>query len=546
MTAPKAEAALSTAVDELFSEWNKPDSPGFAVAIIQNGGIIYERGYGMADLEHDIPISPTSVFDIGSTSKQFTALCVVLLARQGKLSLDDEVQKYITEMPRYKHPVTIRHLIHHTSGIRDYLTLMDLAGMRYENEYPDDEVIRLVARQKELNFRPGDEHLYSNSGYLLLAEIAKRAAGIPLSVFAEEHIFKPLGMTNTHFHDDFTRIVKNRAIGYSPKSAGGFQIDMSIFDVVGDGAVYTTVEDLYRWDQNFYHNILGGDGQDLIDEICTPGSLNSGEALEYAFGLAVERYHGLKLVSHGGAWAGYRADMLRFPEQRFSVICLSNLGSTNPTGLAKQIADLYLADKFTERHEEKPTPDAAQVAQVIELPAAELEDKAGFYRSIKSGVIWELAVKDGKLFIEIFGLSIALAPASSTRFLAVDFIYRVELEFETPDADAAAQVSVRIEDDKPDVFQRLKSVALNPDQLQEFAGAYHCAELEATYKISMEEGKLLLKRKNSPPETLKPTSQDLLKGTHATFQFTRDKHQRVAGFNLDAGRVRNIRFVKTG
>ena len=194
---------FTTKVDELFSEWNRPDSPGCAVAIIQRGQIIHSRGYGMADLEHAIPISTNSVFDIGSISKQFTAMSVAFLARQKKLSLDDEIQKHLPEIRRYKYPITIRHLIHHVSGLRDYTTLMELAGLPFENEYPDEEIISLIARQNELNFKPGDEHLYSNSGYFLLGEIVKRVSAMSLRAFADENIFTPLAMNSTHFHDDW-------------------------------------------------------------------------------------------------------------------------------------------------------------------------------------------------------------------------------------------------------------------------------------------------------------------------------------------------------
>jgi CubicO group peptidase (beta-lactamase class C family) len=335
---------LTARVDKLFADWNKPDSPGCAIAIIQEGEIIYMRGYGMADLEHDIPISSKSIFDIGSTSKQFTAICIALLICQEKLSLDDEVQKYITEMAIYEHPITIRHLVHHISGIRDYLSLMELAGMRFENEYPDEEVIGLISQQKGLNFITGEEYLYSNSGYILLAEVVKRVSGQSLSKFADEQLFKPLGMDNTHFHDDFTMIVKERAMGYSPNDQGGYRIDMSIFDVVGDGCIYTNVEDLYLWDKNFYLNILGGYGQDLIEMVTTTGTLNSGEPLDYAFGLEIGEYKGLKMVHHSGSWMGYGAELIRFPEQRSSVICLTNLSSINPSRLTKQVADLYFSD----------------------------------------------------------------------------------------------------------------------------------------------------------------------------------------------------------
>lgn len=527
---------LTNKVDDLFSEWNRPESPGFALAIIRDDEIIYKRGYGTANLEYDIPISSNSVFDTGSISKQFTAMCIALLAKQGKLSLDDEIQKHVLEMPRYENLITIRHLIHHTSGIRDYLTLMDLAGMRFENEYPEDEIVGLIARQKDLNFEPGDEFLYSNSGYFLLAEIVQRVSGKSLRTFADENIFTPLKMKNSHFHDDFTIIVKDRAIGYSPKSEGGFRIDISLFDGVGDGAVYTTVEDLFLWDRNFSKNILGGVGQELIEEVTTPGTLNSGETLDYAFGLHVGQYRGQKMVSHGGAWAGYRAEMVRFPEQRFSVICLSNLGSTNPTKIAKKIADIYLATEFA-AHQKANTQSEIQF---IEIPAVDLESKTGSYLSTKAGSILDLSIKDGSLMIES---SYPIAPISQNHFVDVQFP-EIEIKFSKPNSDEPTQMSVSIESGKPDIYQRLTVVALKPEQLSDFVGEYYCEDLDVTYKITSEDNKLLLNRRNSSKENLKQTIKDLLNAGGVTLQFIRDDHSRIVGFNLGAGRAKNIRFTK--
>jgi CubicO group peptidase (beta-lactamase class C family) len=334
---------ITDKVDQLFAQWDKPDSPGCALAVIQNGEVIYKRGYGMANLEYDIPISSNSVFDIGSNSKQFTAMCIVLLARQNLLNLDDELQKHIPEIPQYSQTITLRHLINHTSGLRDYLNLMDLGGMIIENDYPDEEVIALIARQQSLNFAPGTEQLYSNSGYFLLSEIVKRVSGKSLRLFAEEQIFAPLGMKNTHFHDNFKEIVRNRADGYAPKDGGGFEICMSLHDSCGDGQLYTTIEDLLLWDRNFYDNILGGYGQDLIEEITIPGKLDNGEPISGAFGLQIGDRGGLKTVMHGGSWMGYQSQFIRSPDAHFSVICLANLSTFNPTKLAFQVADIYLA-----------------------------------------------------------------------------------------------------------------------------------------------------------------------------------------------------------
>ncbi|MFQ5628604.1 MAG: serine hydrolase domain-containing protein, partial [bacterium] len=260
-----ANDTLSAKVDQIFADWDKPDSPGCALAVIQDGKTVYSRGYGMADLEHDIPISPQTVFYIGSTSKQFVTFSIALLAEQGKLGLDDNIRKYLPEFPDYGQPITIRHLIHHTSGIRDYLTLWSLAGRNYLDYMPEDVVLDMICRQKELNFSPGEQHLYSNSCYFLLAVIVERASGQSLREYADKHIFKPLAMKNTHFHDNNKHIIKKRAYGYAPGKIGGFDQLIMRFDLVGSGGLYTCVEDLYLWDQNFYHNKLGKGGQEIID-----------------------------------------------------------------------------------------------------------------------------------------------------------------------------------------------------------------------------------------------------------------------------------------
>jgi CubicO group peptidase (beta-lactamase class C family) len=336
--------SLQMQVDKVFALYDKPDSPGCALGLIRDGAFIYRRGYGSANLELGVPITTKTVFDIGSTSKQFTAASIVLLAQQGKLALDDDIRKYVPEMPTYSRPVTIRHLLHHTSGIRDYLTLMSLRGVATEDLTDDEDALSIITKQKEINFSPGDEHLYSNSGYFLLSVIVKRASGKTLREFARENIFEPLGMHDTHFHDDHTMIVRGRATGYAPKEGGGFQIDMSDFEQTGDGAVMTTVEDLFRWDQNFYRPVVGG--QAMVNQLQATGTLSGGKALTYAFGLSVSQYRGLPAVSHGGAWAGYRAELLRFPGENLSVICLCNLGNSNPGMLSRKVAEIYLAGKL--------------------------------------------------------------------------------------------------------------------------------------------------------------------------------------------------------
>jgi CubicO group peptidase (beta-lactamase class C family) len=441
-------------VDAIFGQYDKTDSPGCGLGVIRNGEMIYERGYGMANLEYGIPISSESIFRIGSTSKQFTALSVLLLEEQGKLSLDDDIRKYLPELPDYGTPITIRYLIHHTSGLRDYLDLMDLAG-RGEDSYRDEEVVDALARQKELNFPPGEEHLYSNSGYFLLSQIVLRVTGKSLREFAAMNIFRPLGMKNTHFHNDHTHIVKNRAVGYAPRKNGGFRISMTVLDMIGDGGVFTSVRDLLLWDRNFYDNRLGQGGQALIKRMITPGVLNNGTQLDYAFGLRVARYRGLPTVSHGGSFVGYRAEMLRFPEERFTVICLCNVNTADAPRLARQVADVYLADK--------------------------------------------------------------LGPAS---------------EAEPPRSAEGEEESA-------------KDVSVSEAELKAYVGRYYSEELDVTYQLVVEEGKLFVRYRHAPDEPLRASGRDKFHVGSLQLEFERNASKEVVAFKVQTDRVRNIRFVRT-
>lgn len=525
-------------VDKLFAQWDSTSSPGAALAIIKDGEIFYERGYGVADLERNIIMTANSIFDIGSCSKQFTAACVALLAQEGKISLDDDVRKFIPEMPRYERPITVRHLIHHTSGIRDYIELLSLAGYTVNGDCPTiEETIEMVARQKRLNFLPGEEWLYSNSGYFLLSTIVERVSGKSLNDFAQERIFMPLGMRNTHFHDNHTLIVKNRAIGYSP-AKNGFTIEMSNWEHTGDGALLTTVEDLFLWDQAFYNNRLG---KELMDLLQTPGALKSGKKLDYAFGLRVGEYRGLKTIGHSGSWAGYKAGMIRFPEQNFSVICLSNLSTMNPSSLCMKIADIYLADQLKEEPLKRPKEKIIPV----KLAKEELEDKAGNYQDKKLGTWVTVSVKDEKLKINISGQEFLLSPASQTSFQALDEPVDISLDFapEIKGKPREAKLTMR-GGEAISLIKAAQIGALTPAQLKEYSGDYKSDELGVIYKVVIKEGALFFKYRNSPKEGLKAMAPDQFTLRGRNIDFFRSKKDRIAGFRLTVGRAANIEFIK--
>jgi CubicO group peptidase (beta-lactamase class C family) len=329
----------TASVDSVFAIYDNTRSPGCALGVIRDGEFLLRRGYGMADLEHGTPISSATVFRIGSTSKQFTAAAMVLLEQEGKLSLDDDIRLHMPEIPEYGEPVTIRQL---------YLTLMYLSGLRDDDFFTDDEVVAMLARQRELNFPPGDQYLYSNSGYFLLSQIVKRVADVSLREYAEQRIFGPLGMQNTHFHDDHTEIVPDRAMGYAPAEGDGFRISMTTLGMIGDGGVFTSVDDLLKWDNFFYDSTAAVPPvprySDFWQSMLTRGVLSDGDTLDYALGLSHGKYRGLRTIRHSGGFVGFRAQMVRFPDERFSVICLCNLSRSNPTRLVRAVADVYLAD----------------------------------------------------------------------------------------------------------------------------------------------------------------------------------------------------------
>src|SRR4030088_642584 len=339
---------MEAAVDEVFEDLARPGSPGCALGVYRDGQILYAKGYGLANVEENVAITPKSVFDIGSTSKQFTAASILLLEKQGKLSVNDELRKYIPELPDYGQKITILQLLNHTSGLRDYLTLMELAGIPIDSVTTDADALALVTRQKALNFTAGSEWLYSNTGFFLLSTIVQRVSGKTLRDFAAENIFVPLEMTHTQFRNSHSALIANRAMAYEEQeNHAGYTLNVSYFEQTGDGAVHTSIEDLLKWDENFYSPRVGG--KEFLAEIQERGKLIDGKVLEYAKGLRLQDYRGLHTVSHGGSWGGDRAEGLRVSDQHFSVACLCNVGNAGATRRAHQVADIYLGNLMKPR-----------------------------------------------------------------------------------------------------------------------------------------------------------------------------------------------------
>jgi CubicO group peptidase (beta-lactamase class C family) len=534
-----------TSVDALFKDYDRTDAPGCALGVYRDGRILYARGYGMANLELSAAITPQTVFDIGSTSKQFTAFAIHLLARDGKLSLDDDIRKWVPEIPDYGKTVTIRHLLHHTGGLRDYIVLLELQGVLVEDLTDDDDVLEVMSTQKAPNFPPGQEHLYSNTGYFLLSVIVKRASGKSLRDFAAERVFGPLGMRHTQFNDSHTRIIPNRATGYSKGDGGGFGIDMSDWEQVGDGAVLTTVEDLQRWDENFYQPVVGDKA--LIEAMQQTGVLNSGKKLSYASALYLTTFRGLDTVSHGGSWAGYRAQLLRFPRQHFSVACLCNNGGTaNPSRLAYQVSEVYLGSLM--KPAEAGAPGPATDAVKYGVSVQEFRGLAGAYRNVESGEILELGVWANKLGGEFRGRKFTLEPVAPRHFRIVGPGGRREVVFGDGAAGARPPITVTSFDEDGDVEEdRFEPVAIwkpSASDLASLAGMYASKELSTTWKLEAQGGQLFIRHRGAPKDPLKPTVADAFTVDGLSLKFQRDPGKGPTGFLLDAGRVRGILFTR--
>jgi CubicO group peptidase (beta-lactamase class C family) len=390
---------LTRRIDSVFARYTS-NGPGCAAGVYQDGKIRFEKGYGLANIEFNAPITPTTPFLVGSVSKQFTAAAAALLIEDGKLSPDDDIRKYVSEIPDYGKPIRVRDLIHHTSGLRDWWTLVEVAGMRNDDTYAVDDVLHLAARQRHLSFDPGAEYAYSNTGYIVLGVIVQRVSGKSLAQFAAERIFGPLGMTSTHFHDDHTVTVRGRAAAYSPTTKGDWRINIWNNDIVGQGGVMTTLEDLLKWDENFYTGKVGGKG--FLARQLKPGMLSNGQAITYAYGLQIGEYRGLPIVDHSGSTGGYRAVITRYPTVHTSFVALCNVSTADPSTMMRRVADVVLANRFTQpaTTAQRQGPGARQAGSSAPVPMGELAKLAGRYYSEELEAWYDVSATDRALIIK--------------------------------------------------------------------------------------------------------------------------------------------------
>jgi CubicO group peptidase (beta-lactamase class C family) len=515
-------------VSQLFSAFEKPGSPGCSVGIIRNGGFVYKKAFGYASLELGVPLTTESIFYMGSVSKQFTAASVVLASEQGYLSLDDDVHRYLPELPDYGHPVTLRQMLHHTAGFRDFFDLVALSGRKSAELDSAADLLKLIRKQKGLNNIPGEEWIYSNSNYFLLGEVVERATKKSLAQFAAENIFQPLGMKHTLFYDDNARIVPNRVAAYDPGKNSDFLVDWSTsYAIVGGGGLMSSIEDFLLWDRNFYTNKLGKGT--LIDQLESPGVLNNGNRINYAMGLGLGNYRGLPTVEHNGANFGYRTEYLRFPQQLFSVVLLCNLASSDPEALAHKVADLYLERDFVRNA-------TSHTTSVLPSP----ETFAGTYLDPRTKTIYNFSANGGNLM----GWGAALERIDANKFydLQGDVI-----TFESKNGTMHA--SLPIPGELYFSGDRVAPIQLSAVQLNELAGDFHSEELGVTYMLSVDNGRLIFDM-NNQRVPLNAASENEFYGRSIALVFEKkrvgetDDPHRVSNFRLFTQAARGIIFSR--
>jgi CubicO group peptidase (beta-lactamase class C family) len=526
--------------DSVFRALDRTDAPGCALGVYQDGAIRYARGYGMASLEYSVPISPRTVLDVGSISKQFTAMAMLLLEKDGKLSLDDPIRKHFPEMPAYADGITWRRALSQTSGLRDLWTLWGQTGRAFAGDTVD--ALNIIVRSAEPNYVPGERYLYTNSGWILAAQAVYRLTGKTLAQFAEDRIFGPLGMRDTRFLVDRAAVIPNLAESYSPREKG-FRVQRNNYDgaIMGAGGVHSTVEDFVRWLNNYDSGTVGG--RDVISTMTTAMRLNDGSPAAsspgqaYAVGLTVGTIRGLPVVAHGGAWGGFRGHFLRFPDQRFAVATFCNLTSSGPDSLAQKVAAIYLGDRMQPDTMAAWT-EALAAAPRVGVSAAELRRLAGVWRNVERGEVRRTRLK-GDTLVSDGETPTPYVPLGGDRFRMEG---RTEVRFEG-DGSAPTRMVVRSPGGTV-IFARADTVALDAAKLAEYAGDYRSDEVEVTHTWKVEKGKLVAYAGYRRLGTLEPSYKDGFTRGGNVIDMVRDSKGRITGYTVESGRVRHLRFTR--
>jgi len=509
---------------EKASKTNPMPAPGCSVGVSLDGQTVFEKAFGMAEMEHGIPNSPQTIFESGSVAKQFTAAAIVLLQQDGRLNLDDPVRKYIPELPDYGRPMTIRHLLNHTAGLRDWGSVMALTGVgRGDRVISQDVVFDVIVNQKALDFTPGAEYSYSNSGYQLAAIIVERVSKQKFGDFVTERLFKPLGMTKSSWRDDYQRLVPGRAQGYSRQGPNGpWRLNMPFMNVVGNGGMLTTVGDWLKWNAALDSRTLGAP---LVEALETQGVLNDGRKISYALGLDVGSYKGIKEIAHSGGTAGYQTYLARFPEKKLSVAALCNGAPPSAGDVVHSVVDEIFG----------PFPAPARTA-AVQMPEEQLKKYVGTWRNEKTRNANMVVVDKGELKLN----GGVLRPAADGAFMLGDRKAKFVLNKE------GAPAVMEINNTDGSVTRLTLEQAWTPTaaELASFAGDWYSEEANATITFAVEGDKAFIKQRPTTKLPLRPLYKDHFGGPGQVIWFTRDASGKIDKLHIGASRMRDMPFER--
>jgi CubicO group peptidase (beta-lactamase class C family) len=529
--------SVTKKIDEIFRTFNQT-TPGCAVAIVKDQQLVFSKGYGMANLEYGAPVKPITKFHIASVSKQYTAFCMLLLEKDGLINLDEDVRKYLDFVPDFGKKITIRHLINHTSGLRDQWQLLAHAGWQLDDVIKQEHVIKLISMQKALNFDPGEEYMYCNTGYTLMAEIVEKVAGLSFRQYTNQKIFKPLGMDSTHFNDNYQEILQNKAYSYSARNGGGFQHEVLSYSTVGPTSLITTVEDHVKWINNFETGKVGG--KDLMKKMFETGTLNDGRKLDYAYALVVDTYKGNRQVSHFGADAGFRTVSSMYPDAKLGIVIFSNHAFANLSVYYKKIADLFLAD--------------IQSGIEPQKSASDNKTDTGLLKKLEGNYF---SHNGERLFLKFIGGKCYLANNAAARGNPIEIITNEKNKLLLPElkqewlvtdvnlkADSIQSLIVRKTTGSTTFYRQ--PLPKQTDN-KEFVGRFYNEECESFYTVVIKDGRLWLENKKYPSVELRVLAPDQYNTglwwiSH--IRFLRDKKNQVTAFEVNAGRVQHLLYKK--
>ncbi len=532
------EDQREAAVDQLFNTWNTNQTPGVAIGVIEEGKLTFAKGYGFANLEHKIPNTTHTAFNIASNTKQFTAACISLLVLRGDLRLSQTVHEFFPEYPSYFNQITINHLLHHTSGLRDFSQITYLSGLRPDDYYGNKDIRQWLSSQKELNFSPGEQYLYSNSGYWLLGEIVAEVSGMALSEFAKQEIFIPLNMSNTQFYDDNTLVIKDRASGYSRNLSGGYRHIYSMLEHTGNGGIYATINDLKKWDNEFYkHDVFKGDFWEIMS---TRGILNNGEVIPYANGLIFDEYQGLKVINHGGRAPGYQSNIMRFPNEKTTIILLANAAEIDATRFCHAIADIFLADQIENTIRSSPNTN-----KVKNLSTKQLDQFTGSYWSTENAISRKVTLINDTLRYERGrGRTHPLLPIGKSKFKMLNTPHGMDVLVHFIIESNTRKMIFMENGSKVDSWEVYEPVSYTAQELKMFAGKYYSVEIDTHYEIKIEDdAQVFLYINGERTIPMRAVMDKLFSSPMGIFHFSQNTSGQITDLRVSSPRVKNLHFI---